>query len=97
MPEEKKIKKSVIFLGYGCNNNCVFCMNYEKRDLPEVNSKEIKKEILEAKQRGRDYLELIGGEPTIRSDILDLISFAKKLNFETIHITTNGRIFSYFE
>lgn len=92
---KSKIKKSVIFLGYGCNNNCVFCMNADKRNLPEVPTREIEKQIIEAKQRGRTYLELIGGEPTIRSDILHLLNFAKETGFDTIHITTNGRMLSY--
>jgi len=37
----------------------------------------------------------MGGEPTIRDDILDLIRFAKNLNFKRIILSTNGRMFSY--
>ena len=87
-----KIKKTVIFAGYTCNNRCIFCINYNKRDIPPPSTKEIKKEIFSAKKRGSTYLELIGGEPTIRQDIIELIEFAKTIGFDTIMIATNGRM-----
>lgn len=92
---QAKIKKTVIFSGYGCNNNCIFCMNADKRELGDVSTKEIEQQMVEARQRGRSYLELIGGEPTIRSDIIHLISFASELGFKTINMATNGRMLSY--
>lgn len=91
----KKIKKTVIFTGYRCNNRCRFCMEANKRDLPGRTTLEIEKEIAGARKRGADYLELIGGEMTIRPDIVRLISFAKSLGFPTIMIATNGRMLSY--
>jgi len=36
-----------------------------------------------------------GGEPTIREDIIDLIRYAKSLEFEIIQIQSNGRMFCY--
>jgi len=47
------------------------------------------------KEGGCTYLELIGGEPTIRPDIVDLIKFAHQLNFKNVVMATNGRLFSY--
>jgi len=90
-----KIKKTVIFAGYNCNNKCIFCINSDKRNIPSPSSVEIKQQILSAKQRGSNYLELIGGEPTIRPDIINFIKLAKELNFDTIMIATNGRMLSY--
>jgi len=78
---ENKIKKTVIFIGYKCNNNCLFCINADKRELPNKTTKKIKNEMIEAKKRGTTYIELIGGETTIRPDILELINFAKKVKF----------------
>lgn len=93
----KQIQKTVIFAGYKCNNRCIFCINYDKRDFLSPSTREIKAQIQEARKRGSTYLELIGGEPTIRPDIIDLIKFAKELNFETIMMATNGRMLSYEE
>ena len=91
----KKIKKTVIFVGYECNNNCIFCINWDKRNIQSRTTSEIKKEMIGAKNRGSTYLEMIGGETTIRPDIVELISFAKDLGFRTIMMATNGRMYSY--
>ncbi|GAI13770.1 unnamed protein product, partial [marine sediment metagenome] len=89
------IKKTVIITGYQCNNRCRFCMEANKRDIPNISFSEIKKQMVDARQRGAEYLEMIGGEVTIRPDILEIISFAKNLGFETIMMATNGRMYSY--
>ncbi len=93
----KKIKKTVIILGYKCNNNCVFCVYQEKNRQSFRSTFQIKKEILLAKSRKRNYLEFIGGETTIKEDFLEILRFSQKVGFETIHVTTNGRMFAYFE
>jgi len=90
-----KIKKTVIFAGYKCNNRCIFCINWNKGNIQGRTTSEIKKEMIGAKDRGSTYLEIIGGETTIRPDIIELISFARDLGFRTIMMATNGRMYSY--
>jgi len=90
-----KIKKTVIFAGYKCNNKCIFCINWDKRNILGRTTSEIKKEMAGAIARGSTYLEIIGGETTMRPDIIELISFAKDLGFKTIMMSTNGRMYSY--
>lgn len=89
------IRKTVILAGYACNNRCVFCMEALKRDLPVKSTKEILRDIALARGRGSAYLELIGGESTIRDDIFRLIRFARSIGFDTVMMSTNGRMFSY--
>ena len=89
------IKKTVIITGYQCNNRCLFCMEANKRDILDVSTLKIKEQMVNARQRGARYLELIGGEVTIRPDAVEIINFAKKLGFETIMMATNGRMYSY--
>ena len=93
----QKVKKSVVFVGYTCNNNCVFCLDSNKRHLRPRSTKEIKEDILRSYQEGFDYLELIGGELTIRKDACEIIKFASSLDFETLSVTTNGRMLAYPE
>ena len=82
--------------GYGCNNKCIFCYNDDKRLKYEQRSTmDLKKEILSARNRGSDYLEIIGGEPTTRKDLPDLIKFSKDLGYQTVMFATNGRMFYY--
>lgn len=79
-------------LGSKCNNNCVHCSFARKKNLKDRNTQEVKK-ILEKEKR--DLLIFSGGEPTIRSDIFELLSYARKLNYRWVQIKTNGRMFSY--
>jgi len=97
MRRRNKIKKTVIIVGYRCNNRCQFCNDANKRQLPNKTTGQIKEEMIRARKKGTTYLELIGGETTIRPDILELVSFAKDLGFQTITMSTNGRMYSYLE
>jgi len=90
------MKRAVIYLGYQCNNYCRFCTNLGGRQIYRTTS-EIKKEIILAHQHKNTILDFIGGEPTIRPDFIDLIKFAGELRFQGISLTTNGRMFSYYE
>ncbi len=91
----KKIKKTVIIVGYSCNNNCLFCVYANKRNSFNKKTTQIEEEIIQARKRGATYLEFIGGEMTIRPDFLYLVSLASRLGFETITMATNGRVLSY--
>ncbi|MBD3203498.1 radical SAM protein [Candidatus Woesearchaeota archaeon] len=88
--------KTDLFLGYECNNNCLFCYVADrKKKQPEKTASQAKKDLDKAREKGSDQLHFVGGEPTIRDDILDLVSYAKKLGYKKISVTTNGRMFCY--
>lgn len=93
--QKEKIKKTVIITGYACNNFCRFCMNTHKRSMPQRSTGEILVEISKARRRGRNYLEIIGGEQTIRPDIARIIKHASGAGFRDIVMATNGRLFAY--
>lgn len=86
--------KTAILLGYKCNNNCLFCYAGNKKDMPAMSTEEAKKQLKAAAERGSSFVDFLGGEPTIRKDLPELISLAKDLGFNTISLTTNGRMFS---
>lgn len=86
--------KVVIFTGYSCNNNCVFCVNAEKRGLPGKSTRELLEDVARAARRGADIIELIGGEATIRPDFAGVVAAAKKLGVGEVVCATNGRVFS---
>ena len=92
-----QIKTSII-MGYSCNNNCRFCYDGgHKRTLPDMTTQQVKRELLAARKRGSTFVDLLGGEPTIRKDIIELVRYAKNLGFGTISITTNGKMFYYMD
>jgi MoaA/NifB/PqqE/SkfB family radical SAM enzyme len=94
-PPEKKIEKLVLFTGFSCNSRCHFCIDLNKRDVPDKSTAAIMAEMVQAKARGVEYLELIGGETTIRADFLPMVRTAKKLGFKDIVVVTNGRMLAY--
>jgi MoaA/NifB/PqqE/SkfB family radical SAM enzyme len=88
----RTMQKLVLFTGFSCNSHCHFCIDLNKRDLPDKSTRQIIEEMVRAKAQGVEYLEMIGGEATIRGDFVALVSTAKKLGFKDIVVVTNGRM-----
>jgi MoaA/NifB/PqqE/SkfB family radical SAM enzyme len=87
--------KTALVLGYNCNNNCIFCYAGDKRGkYSALQTEEVKRQIDAGIKRGSDFVDFLGGEPTIRKDIIELVAYAKKAGFKQIGVTTNGRMFS---
>lgn len=87
-----------IYIGYQCNNNCIFCSEADEylEHLRVKDFEEIKKEILEVRKK-YDFVNFMGREPTLRNDLFDILRFAANLNFKRVGVTTNGRMLSYPE
>jgi MoaA/NifB/PqqE/SkfB family radical SAM enzyme len=80
-------------LTYECNFYCRHCyvpLNYRKKQ-GQLTAREIFLILRQLRDAGCFYLGFTGGEPFIREDILDILSYAKKLGFEII-IYTNGSL-----
>ncbi|MBD3203490.1 radical SAM protein [Candidatus Woesearchaeota archaeon] len=89
-------KRMDIRLGFECNNACLFCaVGLERETISSKTTGQVKEDITEAKKLGIDQLDFTGGEPTIRKDIFEIISYAKSLGFPIIQMQSNGRMFSY--
>jgi organic radical activating enzyme len=82
-------------LGYQCNSDCLFCyFGRRKRRLQNPTTAEAKKALALVRGLGKSAVDMTGGEPTLRGDILELITYAKKeLGFRNITIITNGSRF----
>ena len=82
-------------IGFSCNNNCIFCAQAHKRHLGDRTTEELKKDLLSALEDNCNEVVFTGGEPTIRKDIFELVSFARDIGYNLIQIQTNGRMLSY--
>ena len=83
-----------IKLGYQCNNFCRFCIAAPKRNkAPDKSAKEVKTILEKARNRCNNII-FMGGEPTIQKNLIDYIKYAKALNYQEIHIASNGRMLS---
>lgn len=85
-----------IVAGFSCNNRCGFCMDRRHAgSVPDKDTAEVRREMTRARRRGARRLDLLGGELTLRPDLMDLIGFARKAGFTDILLTTNGRTLCY--
>jgi len=88
-------KRVDIKVGFRCNNNCRFCAQADKRKWGNKTTEQIKKELKESRKGGAEGVVFTGGEPAVRDDIFELVSFARSIGFKTIQLQTNGRRFYY--
>ncbi len=93
---QNNLKKRVdIKVGFECNNCCKFCVQANKKNVYQSKSNIEIKEIIKETVNSHNEVVFTGGEPTIRSDFLDLVKYAQKMGFESIYIQSNGRMFFY--
>jgi MoaA/NifB/PqqE/SkfB family radical SAM enzyme len=75
-----------IITTYRCNARCGMCYSWQN---PSKSSEEFKPEILEKIPAGMQRLNITGGEPLLRSDLMDIVRI---LDTKTgrLEISTNG-------
>ena len=72
--EKKPIKTLVVTTGFSCNNKCLMCSVDEKQcAFPNRTYNDIESDLKIGRLDGFTEVELTGGEPTIRKDILENI------------------------
>lgn len=86
-------KKWVSITGL-CNNNCLFCLDRDRKDKYHKSYDEVIKTIDDGIKEGCQRLVLSGGEPTIHPDIVDFVKYGKEVGYKKIQIITNGRMFA---
>ncbi len=93
----KVTERFVLHVGYSCNERCDFCyylQELKNHTTKDWSTEENKKRITLAYKWGKREIDFSGGEPTIRKDLPQLITFAKDIGFSTINVITNGIICS---
>jgi len=84
---------------FRCNNNCISCISNtslsEGRGDPPW---EQIKFVIDTVDQKKDYLGISGGEPTLRNELFNILSYARERHPDLyIFIVSNGRMFSYME
>jgi len=86
---------SEIALTYHCQNKCVFCYASSPergKDTNQMTTEEVKKVLGIIRNTAKvPTVSFTGGEPTLRSDLLELVAFAKSIRLRT-NLITNGII-----
>lgn len=89
-------KKVIMNVTYKCNNHCTFCAvgTRTQFDGDFTRQREL---LVKYRKQGVVLLDLDGGEPTLNPNLFKLISFARRIGYERINVTTNGRLAAYDE
>ena len=77
-------------LTYRCNNDCSHCYNARPRDYPELSTEQWKAILDRCWQAGIPHIVFTGGEPTLRSDLPELVAHAEHKG-QITGINTNAR------
>jgi len=78
-----------IVLTNRCNSNCIYCRTHKLSQQDVWTTDSLKKILAEMKQNGVRRIHFTGGEPMMRTDLGELITYAKRLGF-FVGVTTNG-------
>lgn len=93
-------------VNYQCNNACGFCAVGREPALPQgirppaTDSDRLRAfaaRLLDEYRRGARRLTLDGGEPTLSHNLFRLIEVSRRIGYEHVSLTTNGRLASYPE
>jgi radical SAM protein with 4Fe4S-binding SPASM domain len=77
-------------LTYRCNNDCAHCYNARQRDFREMPTEEWRRILDRLWELGIPHVVFTGGEPTLRTDLPELIAHAEA-NGQITGLNTNGR------
>ena len=74
-----------------CNQQCVYCNSHWPTDNPKhVGDVAIAARMAEIQNAGVDELIITGGEPTLRSDLTQIVAQAKAADIHSVVLETNG-------
>lgn len=81
-----------ININFKCNLRCTICtISRKEMELPELSFEEVARMIDEAASMGIKQLLLLGGEPLLRKDIIEIANYAEDRGLSS-SIITNGTL-----
>jgi MoaA/NifB/PqqE/SkfB family radical SAM enzyme len=87
-------KKVIMNVTYRCNNRCTFCATGTRTQMDGDHERQ-RELLVKYRKLGVTLLDFDGGEPTLNDKLLRLVAFARKIGYEKVNVTTNGRMASY--
>ena len=73
-----------------CNLMCKYCFAGERAEADDPPLETVLKQISDIAGMGKTFLQLSGGEPTLRDDLPEIVLHAKQCGFEYIQLNSNG-------
>jgi 7,8-dihydro-6-hydroxymethylpterin dimethyltransferase len=73
-----------------CNLNCSFCFSPNGRDSVDPTKEQLDEIFKQLVKSSRTFIQLSGGEPTLRDDLPDIVAAARAAGCEYIQLNSNG-------
>lgn len=73
-----------------CNLSCPFCFAQSGSRFIEPTVDRLSKSFKELVEKGCTFIQLSGGEPTVREDLPEIVAAAKAAGCENIQLNSNG-------
>ncbi|RLB47350.1 MAG: radical SAM protein [Deltaproteobacteria bacterium] len=89
-------QKLIVNVTYACNNHCPFCA-VGTRTMVDGHPTRQREHLAKYRRHGVRMVDFDGGEPTLNPELIPLIRYARKLGYDRINVTTNGRLTVYEE
>lgn len=70
------------FITRRCNLHCGYCNLTKRKFKKELDAEEVKEGIMNLENLGINTVKFLGGEPTVREDLEEIINFANKTKLE---------------
>jgi len=71
-----------------CNLDCHYCTEYDNA-VPHPTLETLKRWVTKIRELGTERIALVGGEPLVHPQIVELVGYCRELGFST-SLTTNG-------
>jgi MoaA/NifB/PqqE/SkfB family radical SAM enzyme len=85
---DRKPLQCSLYVTDRCNLDCAYCTEYDN-SRPHPSLDDLKKWIRKIRDLGTMRIALVGGEPLIHPNIVELVRYCRELGFAT-SLTTNG-------
>jgi MoaA/NifB/PqqE/SkfB family radical SAM enzyme len=87
-------RKLIMNVTYVCNNHCTFCAVGTRTQIHGHPVRQ-REHLDKYRALGVRLLDFDGGEPTLNPELVPLIQYARRIGFQRINVTTNGRLCFY--
>src|SRR5947209_3995739 len=85
---DRKPLQCSLYVADRCNLDCAYCTEYDN-SRPHPRLDDLKKWVRKIRELGTMRIALVGGEPLMHPNIVELVRYCRELGFAT-SLTTNG-------
>jgi len=85
---DRKPLQCSLYVTDRCNLDCAYCTEYDN-SRPHPSQDDLKKWIRKIRELGTMRIALVGGEPLVHPNIVEIVRYCRELGFAT-SLTTNG-------